>query len=390
MLKLIAIRPLPGCRQSALKCLQIGQMYYLCNDFRISDDTVSLRDEYVRPLSPDFFSLSKDASVSINISAVVGMNGDGKSSLIELMMRLLNNCAKHYRLTYKDRLLRIDGIRAELYYLLDDVIYCIYESKANRHPVLAKCADISDKAKRHWKIRMMPVKSISRMRDLFYTIISNYSLYAYNIKDFKEEWNHDILTDNEKEKCWLHYLFHKNDGYRTPMTIHPYRDNGNIDINRENELSLQRLAALYIQESDANINSRSFRWIGEKYADTLILTDIGFSKLHEISIIQYFKDTRSVSKLDGLIKKIESCINEYDDRVFESIHDDRLDGVEETLDFLIGVYDTPYKDYLEDFRRWAIDRKLASKKVFSGKSDLKQLSVVLRDLYTNIFFDTPK
>lgn len=123
MLKLIAIRPLPGCRQSALKCLQIGQMYYLCNDFRISDDTVSLRDEYVRPLSPDFFSLSKDASVSINISAVVGMNGDGKSSLIELMMRLLNNCAKHYRLTYKDRLLRIDGIRAELYYLLDDVIY---------------------------------------------------------------------------------------------------------------------------------------------------------------------------------------------------------------------------------------------------------------------------
>lgn len=32
------------------------------------------------------------------------------------------------------------------------------------------------------------------------------------------------------------------------MTIHPYRVEGNIDINREIELTMQRLMALYIQE----------------------------------------------------------------------------------------------------------------------------------------------
>ena len=384
MLKLIALKPLRGCRKSVLKCLQVGRMYYLCNDYRISEDKVCLRDEYVRPLPEDFFSVAGDSPLSINISAVVGMNGDGKSSLIELMMRLINNCAKHYRLTYKDRLLRIEGIKAELYYLLDDVVYCIYESESDRHPVLAKCADISDKSRREWDIRMVAVKSVSRMRDLFYTIISNYSLYAYNIKDFKEEWNDKIQTDDEREKCWLHYLFHKNDGYRTPMTIHPYRDKGNIDINRESELTLQRLTALYIQEPDALRNPNSFRRIGDKHAETILLTDTGYSKLQENSIIQYFKNTRSISMMDGLIRKIESCIDKPDDIQFETIHDNLLEAVEESIDFLTGVNDPRYKEFLDDFKRWASECKLSARKIFSGKSDLRQLASAISNFYDNL------
>lgn len=389
MLKLLAVRPLPGCRQSALKCLRVGQMYYLCNDFRISENVVSLRDEYVQPLPSDFFSFSKEDSLNINVSAVVGMNGDGKSSLIELMMRLINNCAHHYHLTYKDRLLRIEGIKAELFYLVDDTIYCIQETAEVQHTSLLKFADISDHSQKEWRKEMTPVKRVGRMQELFYSIISNYSLYTYNIKDFKEEWNYKIQTDDEKERCWLHHLFHKNDGYRTPMTIHPYRDKGNIDINRENDLSLQRLAALYIQEPDARINQNSFRRIGEKYADALLLTDIGFSKLQEKSIIQYFKDARPVSLLDGLIKKIEACINEVDDIVLESVSDDELETVEESLDFLTGIDDKDYKKFLENFKKWALENKLTSKKVFSGNSDIKLLSLAIGDLTSNIFFNKP-
>ena len=55
------------------------------------------RDEYVRPLPEDFFTAKHNNGLQVNISAVVGMNGDGKSTLIELAMRLINNCAKHYR-----------------------------------------------------------------------------------------------------------------------------------------------------------------------------------------------------------------------------------------------------------------------------------------------------
>lgn len=386
MLKLIAIRPLPGCRQSALKCLRVGQMYYLCNDFRILEDSVALKDEFVRLLPADFFSLSPDDALNINVSAVVGMNGDGKSTLIELMMRLINNCAHRYGLTYNDRLLRIDGIKAELYYLIDNTIYCIRETADDEQTSLLKCADVSDRTRREWKKEITPVKSVKKMQELFYTIISNYSLYTYNIRDFKEEWNYKIQTDDERERCWLHHLFHKNDGYRTPMTIHPYRDKGNIDINRENELTLQRLAALYIQEPNPRINSKSFRWIGEKYADALLLTDVGQSKLQEKTILQYFKDARPISLLDYLIKKIEACVNEVDDIVLKTVNDNDLNMVEESLDFLTGIDDSAYRDFLEDFKRWALNRKLTAKKVFSGNSDIKLLSAAIHSLSTNLFF----
>ena len=362
MLKLIALRPLPGCRKSALKCLQVGQMYYLCNDFRISDDRVSLRDEYVRPLPLDFFSLSKDASVSINISAVVGMNGDGKSSLIELMMRLLNNCAKHYRLTYKDKLLRIEGIKAELYYLLDDIVYCIRESNEYQSTSLLKCADIRGGG-REWIIeeveQLSSEASVNKMKKLFYTIISNYSLYAYNIMDLREEWDNTIRKEEENWKCWLHYLFHKNDGYRTPMTIHPYRNKGIIDINKENELTLPRLAALYIQEPDALDNHASFRWMGEKYAYGLLLSDPGYSKLQEKTIIDFFRDVKKVSMLQGTIKEIDAVANNFNSILWEGLIDDSFDKIESCLDYLTGSFieDGEYRIFIDAYMEWSSDRK---------------------------------
>ena len=252
MLKLIALRPLNGCSSSALKCLKINTIYYFCNDYNITDDGICLKDEYIRPLPKDFFSQSKSA-LQINISAIVGMNGDGKSTLIELLMRLINNCAKHYRLSEnKDSLLRIDAVKAELYYLLDNVVYCIRETENDKYPSLLKYADISNHNERQWKKQMTKVERVNRMNELFYTIVSNYSHYAYNTKDFRNEWSNIIQGKEEDMRCWLYYLFHKNDGYRTPLTIHPFRCEGNIDINREKELTMQRLVALYIQEPNPN------------------------------------------------------------------------------------------------------------------------------------------
>ena len=88
-----------------------------------------MRDNYVRPLPKDFFSSGNGSQLQVNIAAIVGMNGDGKSSLVELIMRLVNNCAKHYNLTDKDNLLRVENIKAELFYEIDNVVYCIRESK---------------------------------------------------------------------------------------------------------------------------------------------------------------------------------------------------------------------------------------------------------------------
>ena len=367
MFKLIALRPLKGCVKSALKCLEVGQMYYFCNDFIITEDGIVLRDEYVRLLPEDFFAIDEQKNLKINVSAIVGMNGDGKSTLVELMMRLINNCAKHYRLTDKDNLLRIDGIKAELYFLMDDVVYCIRETANDNYTSLVKYADISNHKVRRWKGMISPVDSVKRMNEFFYTMVSNYSLYAYNTKDFRKEWSDKVKTKEECWKCWLHYLFHKNDGYRTPMTLHPYRYEGNIDINKETELTMQRLMALYIQEPSPKKFDSSFRRIGEKDAEILKLTDAGYSKLQQQSIIQYFKDVKGISTLSGIIDQIKENIKNYDGKIEEDLHNDKVEMVEECLDMLTGVRDAEYRRFLDGFVEWI--RK--ERGLYSSRSDVR-------------------
>lgn len=380
MFKLIAVKVLEGCRKSVCKCLSVGKMYYFNNDYYITDDSICLRDEYIRLLPDDFFSLDATSTLQINISAVVGMNGDGKSTLIELVMRLINNCAKHYRLADKDNLLQIVGVKAELYYLLDNVVYCIKEAKEDNYASLWKCADMSDSDVRQWNKIMTPVKSVSRMNELFYTIVSNYSHYAYNTRDFREEWSDKVQSEEDCKKCWLHYLFHKNDGYRTPITIHPYRYEGNIDVNREAELTMQRLVALYIQEANPKENNNSFRRIGSKDAELLQLTDIGYSKLQEFTIIQFFKDNKSISLLLNYIKKIEDNISAYDDFEVENLQDNMLETVECCLDLLTGTNDEPYSEFIRAFYVWIGNKK----GVCSSKSDLRKFLNSMRKFNNSI------
>lgn len=380
MFKLIAVKVLEGCRKSVCKCLSVGKMYYFNNDYYITDDSICLRDEYIRLLPDDFFSLDATSTLQINISAVVGMNGDGKSTLMELVMRLINNCAKHYRLADKDNLLQIVRVKAELYYLLDNVVYCIKEAKEDNYASLWKCADMSDSDVRQWNKIMTPVKSVSRMNELFYTIVSNYSHYAYNTRDFREEWSNKVQSEEDCKKCWLHYLFHKNDGYRTPITIHPYRYEGNIDVNREAELTMQRLVALYIQEANPKENNNSFRRIGSKDAELLQLTDIGYSKLQEFTIIQFFEDNKSISLLLNYIKKIEDNISAYDDFEVENLQDNMLETVECCLDLLTGTNDEPYSEFIRAFYVWIGNKK----GVCSSKSDLRKFLNSMRKFNNSI------
>ena len=113
-----------------------------------------------------------------------------------------------------------------------------------------------DKPFEQWKNQKKPIKDIYAA--LFYTYISNYSIYAYNTSDYADESNSQayekvcrrkgsINVRYDNDDCnWLHGLFHKNDGYQCPIVLSPYRSKGNIDINNELDLSKERLIALLI------------------------------------------------------------------------------------------------------------------------------------------------
>lgn len=306
--RLLAVRPLKGCAEHIIKCLEEGTLYYLCNDIQIKENNVSWRKDYVRKLPSDFFNLDKNTSniPHVSLTAIVGMNGDGKSSLTELIIRLINNCACQYGMDPQNNLIRVDGVKAELYYQSGNKIFRIEERENMSRPEVLELAVISDK-----DIICHVPKRITKKKlkeDFFYTLVNNYSHYAYNLKDFSDEINKGAGGNSEEEKYWLYRVFHKNDGYQTPISLHPYRMWGNIDVNREKELSDQRLLSL-ILSSTSSSGTGLLMDINGKEPFEIELTLLESSKLRENTIKERFERYKNKNWLGSITDELREIGN---------------------------------------------------------------------------------
>lgn len=273
--------------------LAFGKPYYLLDGFNICEDRILVSKERYRKTVYDYYMTGDFSSPHITVSAIVGENGSGKSSLIEFEIRLINNFsalvfgefAKDYGWSH---LHYIDGVEGELFYLLkqnvyrlcvkgrDVKLYCYYwQEEDNGYIVFKQPVEIINggAVPAYGK----PIKSVyftsyfESLKELlprfFYTVVLNQSVYAYNTNDFASECNSEEYeievrhghNKNERgeripysieDKCWLSGLFHKNDGYQIPIVLTPYRYEGNYDINVENQLAYERLISIMVREKD--------------------------------------------------------------------------------------------------------------------------------------------
>lgn len=348
--KIIAIRPLDGCAQHILKVLKENEIYYLCNDYEISPEGIisPRNNRNLKPLSDTFFQLNKDKP-SINISAIVGKNGDGKSSIIELMLRLLNNLAYlcHKRELLNHPILEVEGLRAEMYFLQDDKFYRLSERGQNGDVMIEEWIGS------RWVSIDITKNSLSQF---FYTIISNYSLYAYNVNEFRD-----------KEGEWIEKVFHKNDSYQAPVVLHPMRTGGDIDVNNEHFLSQQRLLSILIEDS-------SFRQIKENQkVEFVLLKKESESKLISKTIREYFTKVSNQNLLKDVLEDVDKLTPE-EKKEYLRINDllKKLEQGKETItsynlaqfqrvllinDLVELLLQKPYPEFLndidkKDFRYW--------------------------------------
>jgi hypothetical protein len=203
--KLIAIKPLDSLIDN-LKIIKPDKYYYFYNNYTIDGSSITKVDS----ISDHLYSHN---GLKIYLSAIVGKNGSGKSSLIELLIRAMNNLAS--QLQVNEDIQWIESLKLELYYETDsyykirfDESVTIYKQELNGR-----------------KFKKQPIKSFN-LSQLFYSIIINYSHYSLNTSDVGS---------------WVKSLFHKNDGYQTPIVLSPMRNDGNIDINSERSLSSARI-----------------------------------------------------------------------------------------------------------------------------------------------------
>ena len=261
--------------------------YFLCDGWHFEGSKIIRSKKKMLYKSPYNEYLQSKNGLSLSISAIVGENGSGKSSLVEFIIRLINNFAtsifgeQNMTLAF-EHLHYIDGVEGKLYFSIggipymvsvenrsvtlesfslqpgnkDEQQFCayntpnIFDNEQSRKPVV-DASPISE-----WRDRKNEDLSIKEKlsKFFFYTLVNNYSIYAYNSFDYKEEntsLEYEAKIRKKKyatddERSWLNGIFHKNDGYQVPLVLSPYRDKGNININLENELSKERLMALMI------------------------------------------------------------------------------------------------------------------------------------------------
>ena len=211
--KLLAIRPLKGCSARFLKNLEEDRIYKFYNDYSFFED----EDRKVTEIKSEDSvpeNLYEKSELNIQISALVGKNGSGKSSLLELLYASCSAIAINQKII-GNKNVDVEGLKVAIFYSIGNNCFEIEIINSK-----IKCYNINSKT----KTKKQKDKTLKDF--FFYTIAVNYSLYGLNEK---------VLGN------WISALFHKNDGYQTPLVINPYRREGNINVNSELHLAQTRL-----------------------------------------------------------------------------------------------------------------------------------------------------
>jgi len=325
--KLIAIIPLAKCDTLYTKTLEAGKPYRLHHEYQIQMDekksmVKSVKVDPKKAAPENLYRLSN--GIGLSFSAIVGKNGTGKSTLMELFYRAIyfigvqNKFGTKYLLSSSVQKLEghLRWLQGELHYLLtaanmsykgyhvpknapekfeapeDFSLYLlevvrrhqlrfgidrakdfsalprIIAAELNSH-IADSSAELIEEKKREKQMEKGFRVSIlyqigTQVRELlcndgkvsqsqflpdgerdtqwngdfdleefFYTISLNYSHHGLNAKHTGR---------------WINKLFHKNDAYITPLVLNPMREDGNVDINKELQLSKERLATTILYE----------------------------------------------------------------------------------------------------------------------------------------------
>ena len=237
--RIIALRPItPECKDeetiSRVKSIQKkvfgGGWLYFFDGYKLEDIPDALAgDEDMQPFygfqldvpnNPDEDSLLYDTeNIAVSISAVVGKNGSGKSSAVELMIRILNN----FSVAAKGE--RKNHLGAEHLFYIEDVYGSIVAVMGNEYLQIQVYGRSVKIGKYNWDVENhcylceQPIELLSlldkenkyrpiegngvgllQLTNLFYTAIFNYSMYAFNFHDYYEERTRENRWKENNEK----------------------------------------------------------------------------------------------------------------------------------------------------------------------------------------------
>lgn len=329
------------------------------------------------------YTISAKAEVKVTVSCIVGKNGSGKSTLLDIMYVIINNFSyAHLRKNvykYGVQLYVANRVYASLFYELDGKIYEV------------RCEDKQADLYEDGKLIELDNPRRVLHESFFYTVALNYSLYSFNKFDYL------CPRDNSVNGNWIDGLFHKNDAYLTPMSLNPFRHDGNIDINKENGLALQRLSALalYFDSNGRNFipgyKAVKLRYkLRPNYEKTI--TD-KFAAWKEPAKLSYFYDKFKRAYNSSGINRQTLGAELYNDVISYLAYKTLKIGLT-YADFKREMVDDRIDQYLEKIAedRSHITYKIRQCQKFAEhsiyKRDAKSHEILLNDIYGNHSIET--
>ena len=216
-----------------------------------------LQKEYIftnQSLKRDFPDLWEN---KINIQAIVGKNGSGKSTILDLIYALINNFAYMYNRNdnqYSQDIVFIPELSASLHYSIENHNYELkcrnyfIELLSDGNCIFRAAIDSQE----HFpSIEEIPCEQGDFLNNFFFSSVTNFSLQAYLPDNYylKKAYIHKP-TRHQPDKLvtanWFQQCFHKNDGYKTPIIINPNRSQGILFLGNLIKISKDQSTSLFI------------------------------------------------------------------------------------------------------------------------------------------------
>ena len=191
-------------------------------------------------------------------------------------------------------------LKAEIYFELNSEFFCMI---LNYDTASESCINKIMHIKHYNPIKNtiispndFEIKLSDLSKHFFYTIAVNYSHYALN--SF-------YLGD------WINALFHKNDGYTTPLVINPMRTNGDFKINSEINFARYRLLTNVLKEDISSNKSENKVYITENQYIYKVKLFLNRDKVNRIPKIIRFKGNVMGSKDARSLNLFQTLISDY-------------------------------------------------------------------------------
>lgn len=358
-----ALHILPQCDPSLKKGLK--DEWFLFNDsVKLEGTPKKIVLNHKNSMKGDYYGKN------ISISAIVGVNGSGKSSLFEMLYRIINNVSALFE-RYENRnaakkLYFIKGLYCELFYIVDGKLCHISCQGSTIKIKLPNGEKELSTDKKNTNVNLLNDFIKDAREGLFFTIVTNYSMQSFISNDYINERVIDLETQTEKEEAsWINSLFHKNDGYMTPIVLNPYRDNGKIDMNKEHRLTISRLSSCLIHARNNKknfINGYDLHDIKYEYNANFVTEKIQEETGIPIDDTWNYAPNKNDNSL-----YIDVILKSYGIDLQDSAYRDKIDEIDEIykraavyLAFKTLIIATRYPSY-NKYQKYAMPKNLFSK-----------------------------